>query len=204
MNYNAYERQTRTTIRQVQVAYLYHECNEPFARIAEITGYAVSTCRTYAKNFYNPAMFEMFTTVPEIVPERVTIRKCGSVNVPMNYLPNCGADVRGQQTAYLFKFYTNDRSVPVFSKIGTTAKSVNQRLRQEIGEYRNKGFDIRSVDVCKIYNCGEVPAEAYESYLRALLIAEFPNTWKRNDRFFGVDIPTDRFCALCGELSTRL
>ena len=203
MNYNAYERQSVTTIRQMQVAYLYWEKNETYTRISEITGYAVSTCRTYART-HNNYPCGMFDDVQMIVPERVTHRTCGAVTVPMNYLPNCGDDVKGQQTAYLFKFYTNNRAVPVFSKIGTTATSVNNRLRQEIGEYRKKGFDIRSVDVCKIYDCGCVPAEAYESYLRALLIAEFPNTWHRNDRFFGVDIPTDRFCELCDQFAKCL
>ncbi len=133
----------------------------------------------------------------EMIIERTTIRRCGNVRIPMNYLENCGPDVKGQQSVYLFKFYTKNRELPVFSKIGTTAKSINERLRQEIGEYRRK-FDIRSVDVCKIIDCGEMPAESYESYLRALLMKDYPGTWKRNDRFFGVDVDTERFEELCG------
>ena len=204
MTYNAYERQHDTTIRQMQVAFLYHECNEDYARISEITGYAISTCRIYARK---PYVVEFFCVVPvpaPITPDRITIRNCQGVAVPMNYLPDCGEDVRGQQTVYLFKFYCSDRFVPVFSKIGTTSVSVNSRLRQEIGGYRKNGFDIQSVDVCRIYDCGNCPAEAFESYLRALLIAEFPNTWHKNDRFFGVDIPTERFNAICNQFANCL
>lgn len=201
MNYNPYERQHDTTIRQMQVAFLYHECNEGYARISEITGYAISTCRAYVRK---PYLAEFFCVVPTTIPDRTTIRKCQGVVVPMNYLPDCGEDVSGQQVVYLFKFYCHDRFIPVFSKIGTTAVSVNTRLRQEIGEYRKNGFDIQSVDVCRIYNCGNCPPEAFESYLRALLIAEFPNTWHRNDRFFGVDIPTERFNAICNQFANSL
>ena len=87
-----------------------------------------------------------------------------------------------------------------FQKIIVEAPSVNETLNILNGiksEYLFNGFS-------KIYDCGNVPAEAYESYLRALLIAEFPNTWHRNDRFFGVDIPTDRFCELCDQFAKCL
>jgi hypothetical protein len=40
--------------------------------------------------------------------------------------------------------------------------------------------------------------------LRALLIAEFPNTWHKNDRFFGVDIPTERFNTICNQFANCL
>ena len=162
----------------------------------------LTTCQTIANN--NPHLAERYEfdfdtltiKVLSITPARTTIRRCGEMAIPMNYLPCCGEDVKGQQTAYLFKFYTSDRTIPIFSKIGTTAKSVNERLRDEIGEYRKK-FDIQSVDICKIYDCGEMPAESYESFLRAVLMKKFPNSWHKNDRFFGVDIPTDIFTTLC-------
>lgn len=201
--------------RKAQVYYLYHvECLKRSV-IADITGYAVSSLSTMRnKVFAYAELAEMiFAPAPVVVSREeiiadvvmqtvahTKIRRCGSLDVPMNYLENCGEDVEGQQTAYLFKFYTTDRTVPVFSKIGTTARSVNERLRREIGDYRKK-FDIRSVDVCKIYNCGDLPAESFESYLRALLIKDYPNTWKKNDRFFSVDVSTDRFVTLCNQFA---
>ena len=61
------------------------------------------------------------------------------------------------------------------------------RLRDEIGEYSKK-FDIRRVEIHRILNCGNRPAEGAESALRAELIRQYPNAFRKNDRFFGVDI----------------
>lgn len=197
-------------VHRAQVYFLYHVEEVRRARIAEITGYSVATLSTMRNHVgdYAELAEEIFVEVVEETPSEPTIpilttyRRCGDVVVPMNYLPGCGEDVKGQQTTYLFKFYTSNSAVPVFSKIGTTAKSVNERLRQEIGEYRKK-FDIRSVDVCRIYDCGELPPESFESYLRCKLIKKFPGTWKKNDRFFDTDIPEDLFTALCDQFANE-
>lgn len=197
-------------VRKAQVYFLYHVEEVRRARISAITGYAPSTLSSLRNRVSDYASLaeELFLEVIEedtaevAVPVRTTYRRCGDVVVPMNYLPGCGEDVQGQQTTYLFKFYTADTAVPVFSKIGTTAKSVNERLRQEIGEYRKK-FDIRSVDVCRIYDCGELPPESFESFLRCKLIKKFPGTWKKNDRFFGTDIPVEMFTALCEQFANE-
>lgn len=197
-------------VRKAQVYFLYHVEEVRRARIADITGYALSTLSSLRNRVsdYAPLADTLFLEVVEDeaeelpTPIRTTYRRCGDVVVPMNYLPGCGEDVQGQQTTYLFKFYTSDTNVPVFSKIGTTAKSVNERLRQEIGEYRKK-FDIRSVDICCIYDCGDLPPESFESYLRCKLIKKFPGTWKKNDRFFGTDIPEELFTALCDQFASE-
>lgn len=197
-------------VRKAQVYFLYHVEDVRRARISAITGYSPNTLSSLRNRVSDYASLaeELFLEVIEedtaevAVPVRTTYRRCGDVVVPMNYLPGCGEDVQGQQTTYLFKFYTADTAVPVFSKIGTTAKSVNERLRQEIGEYRKK-FDIRSVDVCRIYDCGELPPESFESFLRCKLIKKFPGTWKKNDRFFGTDIPEELFTALCEQFANE-
>lgn len=197
-------------VRKAQVYFLYHVEDVRRARISDITGYAPSTLSSLRNRVggYADLARELFLEVVEdetetvAVPVRTTYRRCGEVVVPMNYLPGCGEDIPGQQTTYLFKFYTDNSNVPVFSKIGTTAKSVNERLRQEIGEYRKK-FDIRSVDVCRIYDCGELPPESFESFLRCKLIKKFPGTWKKNDRFFGTDIPEELFTTLCEQFANE-
>lgn len=159
------------------------------------------TCETIAKNciewtkkyILDPISLSI-ETAKEIIKYTKT-RRCSGFIIPMNYLSDCGEDVKGQQTLYLFKFYNSNHEI-IFSKIGTTKVSVNERLRQEVAEYLKK-FDVASVDVCKIYDCGEMPAESYESFLRATLIKKYPNTWHKNDRFFGVNIPTETFTTLC-------
>ncbi len=132
----------------------------------------------------------------KVIVKKAT-RRCGSVIVNINYLEGYGTDIKDTEQTYLFKFYGKDNTVPLFTKIGTTAKSCNTRIRQEIGEYRQKGFDVRNVDICKIVQCGSIPAESYESFLRAFLMKDYPDTWRRNDRFFGTDVLTSRFVELC-------
>lgn len=137
--------------------------------------------------------------VEEIVNEieKTLFRKYEDKEIPMNYLKNCGADTKGEEQVYLIKFFGEDEEKPLFSKIGTTKVSVNSRLRNEIKYYNDHNLDVRSADVCKIVPCGEMPAESYESFLRALLIKKYPNTWHKNDRFFGVDIDTETFVRMC-------
>lgn len=116
----------------------------------------------------------------------------------IHFLNNCKEkDTACGEKTYLFKFYTENEII--FSKIGTTAKNCLQRLKDEIRYYTKRGFNITKVEICEIIDCGETPAESYESYLRALFIKKFPNTWKKNDRFFGISIPVDIFTKLCTE-----
>lgn len=213
LNFAKAEGMSPTDVRRAQIYQLYHVECEPRRIIAEITGYAVSTLSSIRNKVcvyadLAEAIFDENTVSPiEIVEVEETvviepvahtkIRRCGDAEIPMMYLEDCGLDTPRTQQAYLFKFYSNNNEIPVFSKIGTTAVSVDKRLRQEIGGYIKAGFDIRYVEVCKIYQCGNMPAEAFESYLRAMLILKYPNTWRKNDRFFGVDVSTPLFIELC-------
>ena len=209
-----------TDIRKAQVYYLYHEAGYQRKDIATITKYApstLSTMRNKVREYKVVAerIFIEFDSAGEIaaknsikmlVPQEsaVKYRRCGELSIPMVYLPDCGEDLEGQRTAYFFKFYGTDRVTPIFCKIGTTEKSVDERLRREIGDYRKAGLDIRAVEICKIYDCGSLPPEAFESYLRAMLIARYPNAYVRNDRFFGVDIETELFMKLCADFAMTL
>ena len=129
--------------------------------------------------------------------EKTLFRQYEDKQIPMNYLKNCGADIKGEEQVYLIKFFGENKEKPLFSKIGTTKVSVNSRLRNEIKYYNDHNLDIHSADVCKILPCGEMPAESYESFLRALLIKKYPNTWHKNDRFFNVDIDVETFIQMC-------
>jgi hypothetical protein len=94
-------------------------------------------------------------------------------------------NIKNSEAVYFFKFY-NETALE-FNKIGTSAKDVIGRLRDEIGEYCET-FDIRRVEVHRIVACGNRPAEGAESALRAELIRQYPTAFRKNDRFFGVDI----------------
>ena len=109
----------------------------------------------------------------------------GRPPVAMEFMPDCGANIAGEEAVYFFKFF-NETALE-FNKVGTSAKDVIARLRDEIGEYSKK-FDIRRVEIHRIMSCGNRPAEGAESALRAELIRQYPTAFRKNDRFFGVDI----------------
>ena len=116
--------------------------------------------------------------------------KDGLPAVAMEFMPDCGENIKGEEAVYFFKFY--NATALEFNKVGTSAKDVVARLRDEIGEYSKK-FDIRRVEIHRIMSCGNRPAEGAESALRADLIRQYPNAFRKNDRFFGVDISPSVF-----------
>ena len=189
--YNAYVRHNVATIRQLQVIYLSSECGLSVAEIAEITEYAVSTVRNYLREFAGceslaSQYFYVEEIATEVEPTAVVYRKFRDGRcVPMEFMPGCGENVKGEQAVYFFKFY-NANGLE-FNKVGTSAKDVVGRLRDEIGDYSKK-FPIHRVEIHRIRSCGEIPAEGIESALRSVLIKKYPTAYKRNDRFFGVDI----------------
>lgn len=90
-----------------------------------------------------------------------------------------------KQTAnyfYLIRAYTS--SDLLFSKIGTTTRTVEQRMREHYKSYTKLG--VTRIICDKVYDCGEVPPECFESYFRAKYIKQYPNTFVKNDRFMGV------------------
>lgn len=122
--------------------------------------------------------------------------KDGRPAVAMEFMPNCGQNLRNEQAVYFFKFY-NDKELQ-FNKVGTSAKDVVGRLRDEIGDYSKK-FEITRVEVHRIRSCNGIPAEGAESALRAELIRQYPQAFRKNDRFFGVDIDPTIFDKICDE-----
>lgn len=192
--------------RYLQVVYLAKVKNEAVETISKITGYAISTIRNYiykfadlleeAKAFFSEVVKKVKRTRTQTITENTLM--FGDVQI--DYLNDTHlVDTPRSEKFYFFKFYDNENSqTPLFDKIGTTSKNCLERLKQEIRYYNNKnGFGIVRVEICAIWDCGEVPAESYESFLRALLIKKYPNTWHKNDRFFGTNIPVETFTKLC-------
>lgn len=112
--------------------------------------------------------------------------KNGRNPVLMKFMEDCGENIKNEQAVYFFKFYDTKEEL-LFNKVGTSAKDVVGRLRDEIGDYSKK-FDLFYVEIHRIRSCGDYPAEGAESALRAELIRQYPQAFRKNDRFFGVDI----------------
>ena len=182
-------------VNLAQIYALYEMAGWRRAKIADHLGYTASTVSTKRSKMWDYAeLAEMLFGDAEIVEEAVVVAeptilyrkfKNGKPAVAMEFMPDCGANIKGEEAVYFFKFYNADSLE--FNKVGTSAKDVVARLRDEIGEYSKK-FDIRRVEIHRIMNCGNHPAEGAESALRAELIRQYPNAFRKNDRFFGVDI----------------
>ena len=69
------------------------------------------------------------------------------------------------------------------SKIGTTTREVRKRLVEELKNKTYKEMGCVRAVINRVYDCGELPAEGLESYFRAMYIKQFPNSFKKNDRF---------------------
>lgn len=191
---------THINLAQIYALYIFAEWTR--SQIADHLDYAPSTVSTkrskmwefsdLAEMLFGESDEEIEVAVETPTQPKVLFRnfKNGRPSVAMEFMPNCGENLKNEEAVYFFKFY-NDNALE-FNKIGTSAKDVIGRLRQEIGEYCKK-FDIRRVEIHRIRPCGNIPAEGAESSLRAELIRQYPTAFRKNDRFFGVDIAPEVF-----------
>lgn len=88
------------------------------------------------------------------------------------------------QQLYLIRLLDKDGEL-VYSKVGTTTRSSQARMKEHLRYYYDNG--VRSIQVLRLWNCGNVDAEGLESEFRAHYIRKFPGTFRKNDRFTGVE-----------------
>jgi hypothetical protein len=185
--------------RVLKALYLRFVEEKSYAEIAEEIGVKASTIADYCgyKYLVNEAK-AAFAQKPSTTDRRKTTKFDDSLinwgNVAIKYEKTAqGKDSKEQsQKCYFFKFY-DEKNHPIFTKIGTTINSCLDRLKQEIASYQKRGFAIVKVKICGIVDCGELPAEGLESFLRACFIRDYPQVFHKNDRFFDMDIPTEYF-----------
>lgn len=194
-----------TEAKHAQIYFLYHVAHIPRKQIALITGYSavyLSKMRNNVANYAELAAKLFIDTRHKATNEPVSVslnRRCGNRDVPMNMLAGAGADSDRTNKVYLFKFY-DDFGKIIFTKIGTTTRTCEGRLRDEIGYYINKGgYPINYVDICRIYETGDIVPELVESAIRANLGKDYMANFKNNDRFMHTDIPTTLFDKLFHE-----
>jgi hypothetical protein len=148
-------------------------------QIKKWTGYAISTIKKYIHDF----------------ADRIE----EACNKFYHITQKVKAVMRGgRQLVYLYKFYYENGEL-ICSKVGTTTRLPEQRLKEEIRYYQKHGIAVANVEICSVIDCGTIPAEGAESYTRAAYIQKHPEAFHKNDRFFGVDIPTRTFNKLVAE-----
>lgn len=175
---DAFQQYDETETKQMQVVYL-NDNGFSKEEIAKYTGYAISTIKRYISKFKN-LLEKAKNTFYHITQKVKSITQAG------------------KQLVYLFKFYGADNEL-ICSKVGTTIHLPETRLREEINYYRKHDIPVEKAEICSVIDCGNLPAEGAESYTRAYYIKKFPGNFKKNDRFFNVNIKTRTFNKLVNE-----
>ena len=134
-------------------------------------------CKDLAKKYIlNPLEF----TIQQI--NKVFVTRKSKYSESIQIAEDCDLLDNATQKCYLFTFY-DDNDNMVCSKIGTTTRKVRQRLREELTSQTYKKMGCTRAVINRVYDCGEIPAEGLESYFRAMYIKQFPESFKKNDRF---------------------
>lgn len=126
--------------------------------------------RKWARDFVIDLKNKVISKIPH---SKVIVWNCEKINYP-----------KGTELFYLIRAVTKENEL-IFSKVGTTTRAIDLRMLEHLKYYKNIG--VYRIYVDKVYNCGDLPAECYESYFRAKYIRKYPNTFKKNDRFMGVE-----------------
>lgn len=87
---------------------------------------------------------------------------------------------KGSQLVYLIRLL-NESDKLIWSKVGTTTRDINTRMKEHLRYYKKNG--VSKVEVSRVYDCGALPAEGLESEFRARYMCKYPNTFQKNDRF---------------------
>lgn len=95
---------------------------------------------------------------------------------------------KGSELCYLVELLGKNGNL-IATKIGTTTRTIDGRMKEHLRYYAKDG--VETIRINRVWDCGKVEAEGFESYFRAIAIKNFPKTWKKNDRFMKVAISTD-------------
>ena len=177
----------------MQTLYLYNE-GVAVEQIATITQYAVATIRSYVRKFEDcvKEANRLFADIENPSVARSETRRRQGRTVVLDFLADCGdLEVRGEKLVYLFKFYCGTQ---VNSKIGTTERTITERLVEEIDTYIKKnGWAIDRVEIIKVISTRDVEPALVESRVRSDLGIKYRTNYINNDRFMDVEIPVEEF-----------
>ena len=162
-------------------------CSKTVNRWEKVWWEAVKTiyynCKEFLQEYVLDEVNHLLTKIKAVVNRKR--QTYGQIEFDKSFL-----DLKGEQ-CYLFKFYDKDGKF-LCTKIGTTTRDFLTRCKEEIRYYKEHGHTTGRVLVERVVNTKEV-AEGLESFLRAYFIKYYPDKFRKNDRFFGVDIDAKLF-----------
>lgn len=128
--------------------------------------------KKWAKDYFIDPICKTITKIKHSVSTDNIIWECPQVKYP-----------KDTELFYLIKCVDKNGNV-IFSKVGTTTRTVQQRMKEHLKAYKDLG--VVKIIVNKVYDC-DVEAEGFESWFRAIYIRKYKGSFKKNDRFFCVD-----------------
>lgn len=91
----------------------------------------------------------------------------------------------GVEQCYLIRLLDEDKNL-IWSKVGTTTKKTEQRMKQHLSYYKDKG--VKYVEILRLWDCGSAAAEEFESKFRGFYLGKFgKEAYVKNDRFKDVE-----------------
>lgn len=144
-------------------------------------------CEEFAKEYVLDRVHKIITKVTEII-KKTRVSKYDKMIDNNNY----DITTKKGELCYLFEFYDKYDNF-ICSKVGTTTRTIKQRLIEELRSKTYKEMGAEKAIVNRVYECGNLPSEGLESLIRAEYIRKFPKAFKKNDRFIGEKFDFD-FC----------
>lgn len=134
-------------------------------------------CKEFAdKYILNPLDLSIKKICKIVTPRKTKYTESIQVSEGIDLLDSA------KEKCYLFTFFDENDNM-VCSKVGTTTRTVIQRLKEELRSNTYKKIGCVRAVINRVYDCGDIPAEGLESYFRALYIKRYPQSFKKNDRF---------------------
>lgn len=164
-----------TALRNKQIIYLHEFQNMNEWQIAQVVGLAPSTVKSYIRkyDYYIDEVETLFT-------DKI------SKSYPTIYMPLYNlefAETKATQKFYLLEIREFSTGKLIASKVGTTVQKMSERAKDHRRYYTNSYGESVNIEVKRVYDCGDIPAECYESFFRAYYIARYSKKFAKNDRF---------------------
>lgn len=143
-----------------------------FPCVREVWDY-VEKARKLVDRFVKKVVDTVREVVENLLPPRMRTEWNGIEQMP-----------KGVQQGYLIRLLDRNHQL-IWSKVGTTTEKTGTRMTQHLNYYKKDG--VRFVEVVRLWDCNGLDAEGLESMFRAHYIRKHPGTFRKNDRFTGVE-----------------
>lgn len=179
MKYYCYNNYTNDKyMMRCQILYLYEVEGLARREIAEVTGLSPATISSYRSKYSDliEDAMELFTST---APKK-------TYDIDADYSNQRFANSKDTNKFYLLRITKKDTNELILSKIGTTTRPINTRVKEILKDYEEKYGNI-VIEIKRVYDCEKISPIAFESYFRFEYILRYGEHFVENDRFMEID-----------------